>query len=166
MSAKGNHTISVVNGPEKYETLKESFSDVFNDINNSITNNNISIGGVDLTLEYFLGGDYKFILMMMGLKQATSNYSCVWCKIYKQDRWVMSHDMEYYDSHPLKRTLEEIIEKSKNKGNKKKYCCEFEPLLHIDTDHIILDELHLLLRILDVLINNIGEECVKGKREF
>jgi len=41
------------------------------------------------------------------------------------------------------------------KGNQEKYSCEYEPLLNIDLDHIVLDELHLLLHIMDVLISNL-----------
>ena len=33
--------------------------------------------------------------------------------------------------------------------------CRFQPLLSIETDHIIPDELHLLLRIMDVLLRNV-----------
>jgi hypothetical protein len=33
MSARGNHTIAVVKGAEKYETLKESFKNIFDEIN-------------------------------------------------------------------------------------------------------------------------------------
>ena len=35
------------------------------------------------------------------------------------------------------------------------------PLLNIDLDHVILDELHLLLRIMDVLIQNLVTEAVQ-----
>jgi len=38
---------------------------------------------------------------------------------------------------------------------KDNYCCDKEPLLSIELDHIVLDELHLLLRIVDVLLKNI-----------
>ena len=46
------------------------------------------------------------------------------------------------------------------KGNKDKFSCEHEPLIFIDPDHIILDELHLLLRVMDVLLENIVLECI------
>ena len=38
------------------------------------------------------------------------------------------------------------------KNSEEKYCCEHKSLINIEMDHAILDELHLLLRILDVLI--------------
>jgi len=49
------------------------------------------------------------------------------------------------------RTLKSLFTDYKNK----EYCCKHIPLLHIETDHIIPDELHLLLRITDVLLNNL-----------
>jgi hypothetical protein len=65
----------------------------------------------------------------------------------------MSYNQTYYNAHPLKRTLEEI----RNMAGKKKdnYSCQRHPLLDIDLDHVVLDELRLLLRIMDVLIKNL-----------
>ena len=79
MSAKGNHTIAVVKGSEKYQTLKESFANAFNDINSMNATKTTSIAGKNINFEFFLGGDYKFILIILGLKGATSHYACAWC---------------------------------------------------------------------------------------
>ena len=47
-------------------------------------------------------------------------------------------------------------------GTQDRYSFENIPLLEIDLDHhVILDELHLLLRIMDVLINNIVKEVIQ-----
>ena len=43
-------------------------------------------------------------------------------------------------------------ELAQKKSAIEKYCCEHKPLVKIELDLVILDELHLLLRILDVLI--------------
>jgi len=51
------------------------------------------------------------------------------------------------------------------KGKQEKYSCEHEPLLNIELDHVVLDELHLLLRIRDVLINNLVIEVVEWDRK-
>lgn len=48
-----------------------------------------------------------------------------------------------------------------SKKNKDNFCCEHEPLLNIETDHVMLDELHLLLRVVDVLLNNLLEEVLQ-----
>lgn len=43
----------------------------------------LDVGGKVVNLEFFLGGDYKFILLIMGLSGATSNHACAWCKLIK-----------------------------------------------------------------------------------
>ena len=70
-----------------------------------------------------------------------------------------SFDLLYYNSPTMKRSLEEMIALSKK--NKDNFCCEHEPLLNIETDHVILDELHLLLRVVDVLLTNLLEEVLE-----
>lgn len=59
----------------------------------------------------------------------------------------------------MERTLQEMIALSKK--NKDTFCCEHQPLLNIETNHVILDELHLLLRVVDVLLNNLLEEVLE-----
>ena len=83
MAAKGNHTIAVVKGKEDYTTLQASFADIFLSINNLIKTKQIIVDGKTVM---FWGGNYKFILLMMGLKGATSHYACVWCKVHKDSR--------------------------------------------------------------------------------
>ena len=148
MSARGNNTIPIVKGSENYETLKGSFANVFSDINDLNSMTKITMNGKEIKLELFLGGDYKFILIMLGLKGATSFYACAWCKVHKDKRWDLNHEEDFYNKPPLQRTLKELKELSK-KG-RENFCCEHEPLLNIELDHVILDELHLLLRVVDV----------------
>lgn len=101
MSSKGNRTVAVVNGSEDYLTLKECFGEVFTEINGLINRGTMDIGNTQVKTEYFLGGDYKFILMILGLKGATSNYACVWCKTHKCNRWEVDKPYEYYNSEPV-----------------------------------------------------------------
>ena len=119
----------------------------------------LDLGEDTVNLEFFLGGDYKFILLMMGLSGATSNYACAWCKIHKDERWNMSYDSNHYNSPNLRRTLKEMNELAGKKT--KNFCSVNIPLINIDLDHVILDELHLLLRIMDVLIQNLVTEAVQ-----
>ena len=163
MSARGNHTIAVVKGEEKYETLKESFRHVFDEINALNRSKKLKIDDKDYNVELFLGGGYKFILILLGMKSATSNYSCAWCKVHSHCRYDMNCPLNHYNSDPLKRTLEEIIRLAAKK--KDNYCCENHPLLSIDFDHIVLDELHLLLRITDVLINNLIDDVLEWEKK-
>lgn len=87
MTAKGNRTLAILNGKEDYSSLKESFGSIFDEINSMISDTKITVNGHELETEFFLGGDYKHILIMLGLNGATSNYACAWCKIHKDDRW-------------------------------------------------------------------------------
>ena len=150
MAAKGNHTIAVVKGKENYSTLETCFKDVFRDINALVKEKKIEVNGKTVNLEFFVGGDYKFLLILMGLSAANSNHACVWCKVHKDERWNMSYNLEHYHSANLKRTLDDLY--SLSGKTTKNYCCVHPPLLDIPLDHIIIDELHLLLRVMDVLI--------------
>ena len=77
----------------------------------------------------------------------------------------MSKSSQYYDTDPLRRTLQEIKE-CVHKSNGENYCCVHEPLLNIPLDHIILDELHLMLRTSDILIDNIVHDAMQwGDKE-
>lgn len=166
MSAGGNHTVAIVKGSECFQTLQESFATVFNEINELIQDKQpLTINNSSFNLEFFLGGDYKFLLLMLGMKGATSIYACLWYKIAKTNRWNMEFDLEHYNKSPLKRTLQEVITLGRKKGNTEKYSCEHEPLLKVDLDNVILDELHLLLHIMDVLINNLVRETVEWDKK-
>jgi len=90
MFTKGNRTIGIVNGAEGYQTIKVSFGSLFKEINSLIDSAKLTVDGQDLNTEFYLGGDYKFILLMLGLRGATSNYACAWCKVHKADRWNIS----------------------------------------------------------------------------
>ena len=68
----------------------------------------IEVDGKKVKIEMFLGGDYKFLLMVMGLSGATSTRACLWCLIHKLDRWDTSKSIEHYQSVEMKRTLAHI----------------------------------------------------------
>ena len=51
------------------------------------------------------------------------------------------------------------------KNAKEKYRCEHKPLINMELDHVILDELHLSLRILDVLIENLVQDALQWDQQ-
>ena len=67
----------------------------------------------------------------------------------------MPHDT--YNKHPMSLTLEDVKKYAKTG----EFCCVNPPLLNIPLDHIILDELHLLLRFTDVLLSNLIEDAME-----
>ena len=103
----GNHTVAAVKLDENYEEMAAALISTFSEIESLISNKKITVDGHDYPVEVFLGGDYKviyqflydmyskltsflnpiqFLLMMLGLNAANSNYACVWCTIHKDDR--------------------------------------------------------------------------------
>ena len=55
MSLKHNRTVAIINGPEKYETLKASLSQIFCEVNDLISKGTIIVDGQDVQLEFFRG---------------------------------------------------------------------------------------------------------------
>ena len=51
----GTHTLAVINGEEKYEVLKNSFSPAINEINDIIVREQTTVDGVSYGLNLFLG---------------------------------------------------------------------------------------------------------------
>jgi len=165
-SSKGNHTIAIVNGPESYDTLDVSFREIIKDINNHVKSKPIEIEKNKVPLEFFLGGDLKFLLLSMGLSGATSDFACLWCKVHKSKRWDMAPNLDYYYSDKVKRTLKSIKECcTKSKEN---YCCINPPLFDIELDNVVLDELHMMLRVTDRLLENLIIEVMEkdSKEDF
>ena len=69
----------------------------------------------------------------------------------------MSKSLDTYNEPPMA-YIEDDIEKY---VSEQKFCFVETPLLKIPFDHIILDELHLLLRITDVLLSNLIEDAME-----
>jgi hypothetical protein len=45
------------------------------------------------------------------------------------------------------------------------FCCQYQPLLNIELDHVVPDEIHLLLRVTDILTENLIQECLDLDKE-
>ena len=65
----------------------------------------------------------------------------------------VKHTYTSYNTPPLARTLKEMFEMSKK--SRENYCCDKQPILDIPLDRIVVDELHSMLRITDILIENL-----------
>ncbi len=80
------------------------------------------------------------------------------------------HELVKTDTTKGARTLEEI-ETLSGQSSKKNFGCLRKPIFSIPTDHIIIDTLHLFLRIGDLLINMLITELrrqdgIDKKRSF
>ena len=150
MSPERNHTIVIINGTEYFDLLRESLSDFIEEIK---TLSLITVNNLTFPIEYYLCGDLKFLAIVIGIECATATYSCVWCTCASSERYDMSKDWSITDVDKGARTIDSII--SSHKKCESKQMGYINPPLFqtIPVDHIILDILHLYLRITDVLFN-------------
>lgn len=86
LAGTGNHTFAAVKCPEKYDSLGEALEPVFSEINELLTEKEIEVDGKTVKLNVVVGGDMKFMLIVLGLNAAHSTYSCVWCEVPKDKR--------------------------------------------------------------------------------
>eukprot|EP00731_Ephydatia_muelleri_P034384 Em0057g16a len=126
--------------PEKYDLLEAALDPVLSEIKELMALKVVQVGGKSYELEFYLGGDLK----------ANSKYSCIWCLVPSSDRWDTSK------LHPS-RSIEDIEACAATN----EYSVKYPPLLSIDLDHVVPDELHLFLRIMDILIENLISYAVE-----
>ena len=151
-SASGNHSLSIMKISETYDNLAHGLEDICSEARDLEV---LTLGGVTYTIVFFLGGDWKFLAMVCGLESATCEYACIWCKCPKRQRFDMTMCWSITDVAKGARTINEIQQKSKlSKASKLRYNCCRQPIFpFIPMHRVVIDSLHLFLRISDVLIN-------------
>ena len=95
----------------------------------------------------------KFLAISCGLEAANAEYACIWCKCPKGKRDDMTLEWSLTDVNKGARTIEEIAMKSTlGKQNAERYnCCRVPLFPFIPIKRVIIDTLHLFLRISDNL---------------
>ena len=151
-----HHAVAVVKGHESYDMNRVSFSNIWKAINTLHDRGTVDIDGESYGLKVFLAADYKFLLLVLGMSGATSNHACVYCKIHRCDRWDMSKTYDFYTSPDMVRTVENMMSCSLTNS----MGCKNLSLVGLPIQHIIVDELHMMLRITDRLTDNLIQECL------
>lgn len=108
-----------------------------------------------------LGGDYKFLLVAVGIPGIIAKFFCVYCKCSNSDKcnlnknWSMTSvehgaRLEYLYDQQVKQTT-----KGKSKKNKhvEYYSITHEPLFKVRPHEVVIDQLHMFMRISDKLFN-------------
>jgi hypothetical protein len=114
----------------------------------------INVGSECFDIEWFLGGDWKFLACVCGLGAATANHPCLWCKCSLYSNYDGTKEWSLSDTSKGARTIKDIQEKSKQGAKGERYNAKWAPLFpSIPLDHVVIDTLHLFLRISDNLIN-------------
>jgi hypothetical protein len=104
---------------ENYETLKFCLHEIAKNLSEFVMNgNHIKIGEDTYVIKFLLGGDMKFLHIVMGLNACNSNNPCLWCKWHKDN-----FSKESKDALPeileLKRSSEEQNNFLKNNQKEK-----------------------------------------------
>ena len=152
-SEQGNHLLAIFKIPEHYENMALGLNNLIEEMKHLKC---AEVDGCRFDIEYFLGGDWKFLAMCVGIDSAISEHACVWCKCPISDRCDINKSWSISDPSKGARTIQEIRALAKLKKTKtcKNFNCSREPLFPmIPIDHVIIDTLHLFLRISDNLIN-------------
>ena len=76
-AADDNHLIAVIKEPENYEKLSKALTDIRKDVEYL---KHLSVGTEQFEIEWFLGGDSKFLACVCGLGAAHPTYPCIRCK--------------------------------------------------------------------------------------
>lgn len=144
--ASGNHCIAIFKESESYSSMKLCLQDIAKDVKEL---ESITIGSHRFDIEYFLGGDWKFLAMVTGIDSATSTHACIWYKCPALERYDSSQVWSISDCTHGARTIEE--NQSLARSRSKKYNVSNEP--NIPLTRVIVDNLHMFLRVADTLID-------------
>ena len=92
--------------------------------------------------------------MIFGLYSSSGAHCCPWCIVHKNVRGDTTKPWDFYHTSDQKRTIKNICERTD-------YCVKNPPLLNIEPDHTIPHELHLLLRVSNILLRNLIDDALE-----
>ena len=131
---------------ENYENLATRVQAINRQIAD-IQRDGIVIESRQQSFEFHLGGDYKFLLTVLGLNAANSNFSCVFCLAPKTGR--------HLKSHKRRQTI-----RIRDPGVVRPNLLPAVPL-----DHVVIDTLHMHLRVTDKLFACVFDKIKYEKRD-
>ena len=142
-SVCGNYSLGIFKVSESYDNLVLALEDNYicaeaRDLEL------ITIDDKVFKIQFYLGGDWKFLATVCGIDSATLEYACIWCKCPKRQRSDMTLKWSITDVTKGARTNEEIAEKyTLPKSSKHRYSCSRKPVFSfIPLHRVIIDSLH------------------------
>ena len=149
MADKGNYCLAILKIKENYNEIRHGLEDLINDMR---VLNEITVNGRMLRVIYYLGGDWKFLACVCGIGAANSEYACIWCICSKKERCKKEMSLSITDETKGARTVDKISAWQR----RGRYSCKNAPLFDFTpTKNVVIDVLHLFLRISDVLIQEL-----------
>ena len=119
---------------EDYYNVKDALVDILLMIENI---KSVEIDGINYNLDFYFGADYKMLRLIYGQKASNANEACIYCKTN------LNIPMETPVDKNLEYSIFRSIEDTPD---------NFEPILKfIDYKRVVIDLLHMFLRITDFL---------------
>ena len=167
-TATGNYTCCLFDiSKEDYETMYTCLAEIKTEIDNL---KELEIDGCVYKIEQFIGGNLKMLAIIYGINRATANCPCIWCVWDK--RKLVNKDIDKVEEEIKKewsiiktekgaRTLSDSISSVGSNGYVN------VPIFNIPFHRIVIDTLHLFLRITDVLYDLLIKDLrqIDGKQK-
>ena len=134
---------------ENYEQIEASLRELLDLIKNI---NEIELGGNVYQVKKCFGGDLKFLALLYGLNAANSDYPCIWCKCNITEKLDLTRLKDWSISDRKLTESAQIVQS----GRESKGYIRPPILNFIEFDSVILDMLHLYLRVTDRFFEIIG----------
>ena len=155
-SSEGNHVLAILKVPESYESLANALEDIRREV---CELKEIEVDANTYEIIYFLGGDWKFLALVTGIDSASSKYSCIWCKCPMTERGDLEKKWSISDPAFGARSIKENMTLAALPKSRKQFNVSHSPLFPtIPLVNVVIDNLHLFLRVADVPINHLIEE--------
>ena len=130
---------------ESYNELEICFEDLGKQIDQL---ENITIDNKIYQIQKYFGGDLKILAIICGLNAANSNMPCIWCKWDKRDKFDPDKLYSITSATLGARTFDDA------QMNLNKHGYQQVPILKsINFPNYVIDTLHMMLRITDVLMD-------------
>ena len=86
LSSNDQNVFRIVNCKEDYDHLKFACKPIFQKINILCEKASIEVQGKHFDLNILMGGDMKFLQLVLGLGESLFNYSCPWYRVHKNHK--------------------------------------------------------------------------------
>jgi len=154
-----NFSLAIWKGSENYDDFKTCLNDLLNHLRK------LSIEGYffkanHYPIEFFLSADWKFLAIVLGLTSASAHDGfCIWC--FCQAFLRANLNMVW----PIQRCMHKIVSDFESSGKSQDPGQKARPLFDFIPYHrIIIDPLHLFLRIGGKLLNLLISEVLESSK--
>jgi len=156
------HTLALARGKEDREAIELLMNELRPTLESVAREGIRRRDGVVVAVEFVFCADWKFTALAFGLNAPSAKYFCIWCDCKKEQ---IADFETAWDSAEHQRTGrgiagEESRPHAPKRGRRATFGIIAKSLLpFVQMQHVVVDPLHLLLRVSDVLQNQLVHYC-------